>query len=246
MDELREFTYLLTTYLDATEPSEAESQWLIASIPKAFDQEYLTDYNRERHYLSRPDSVKTLAKWLLRRLEDDTLTERQINAREQADIETGASFVGQENGKRPFFKKKTGDKATSSNESREKLATPAKPGISGSTKLSEEKCGHCKKNHKLFHCYEFGNMSPEKKMELVLSIMACFICLKVCHKVADCPQKKYQCRYCAQGRKAFVYGPHHAWLHVETLTALAHVAKGGADQNKEDESPSSEDSELLD
>nr|CAI5822893.1 unnamed protein product [Callosobruchus analis] len=81
------------------------------------------------------------------------------------------------------------------------------------------KCSFCSKNHSIYSCADFSNLSPQNRFNEVRRLNLCVNCLKSGHNVSAC--KSSFCRTCGK--------PHHTFLHFPTnISPSAAVARGGS------------------
>lgn len=73
-------------------------------------------------------------------------------------------------------------------------------------KTSDVECAMCHENHYIYHCKQFGLMTPKERQSLVQNNGLCFNCLSPTHSAVKCGQS-LSCRKCARR--------HHSLLHFE-------------------------------
>ncbi|XP_063539370.1 uncharacterized protein LOC134748506 [Cydia strobilella] len=95
---------------------------------------------------------------------------------------------------------------------------PAKPAakvktfhtaIENKVKTSDIECDMCHETHHIYHCKQFGSMTPKERQDFVQNTKLCFNCLRPSHSAMKCRQTS-SCRKC--GRR------HHTLLHFERDT----------------------------
>lgn len=67
-------------------------------------------------------------------------------------------------------------------------------------------CVICTQNHHISYCPTFNRIDTSSRIEIIKEKNLCFNCLKLNHRVQDCPSK-HTCELC--------HGHHHSLIHLE-------------------------------
>ncbi|KYN14926.1 hypothetical protein ALC57_12866 [Trachymyrmex cornetzi] len=102
-------------------------------------------------------------------------------------------------------------------------------GVAHITNQSKLSCPVCKKEHKVYFCDSFKNLSVQSRVAEARKLKLCLNCLNTNHLVRDC--RSSMCRYC--GNK------HHSLLHYNSSDSLN---KGETVEVKSDEKNSATNS----
>lgn len=96
-----------------------------------------------------------------------------------------------------------------SNQNRKSSDNNYRKAFAAQTQSKDNKfvCGHCDKNHMIFRCVQFRELSPAQRISRADELKLCHNCLKQNHSTADC-RSEYKCFTCNQR--------HHALLHIDS------------------------------
>lgn len=99
--------------------------------------------------------------------------------------------------------------STPSNQNRKPSDNNNRKVFASQTQSKEIKltCCHCDKNHMIFRCVQFRELSPAQRISRADELKLCHNCLKQNHSTSDC-RSEYKCFTCNQR--------HHALLHIDS------------------------------
>jgi hypothetical protein len=85
-------------------------------------------------------------------------------------------------------------------------------------------CKCCKKEHRLYQCEKFSNMSQQQKWQFIKAQRLCSNCLTQNHKHSEC-KSKHNCRTCKKR--------HHSLLHDDSQNAASSSKSSSESSNVE-------------
>lgn len=96
-------------------------------------------------------------------------------------------------------------------------------------------CDYCSQDHYIYHCKEFGKITPEKRREVVREKQLCYNCLVPRHSVKACRQTS-TCKICKRR--------HHTLLHT-TPPVIVHQTNQEHEKQEETPEISSHKAEII-